>query len=138
MASDSGVTMDANTWAPSQKVFKAGGCLVGCAGTVGPNFVKFRRWVSRGMPGKGPKIVVNDGNGEPNIFEALVIDRRGRLLYFSADCVAIPIDRDYHAIGAGAQAALGAMFCGADPLRAIQAALAHDCDTRGDPQVLTL
>ena len=138
MAADSGIAVDPNTWIPSTKIFRVAGHLVGFCGTVGGNWKAFLAWVEKGMPMRRPKIVIKDESGELNDFVALVLSPDRDLWYFHTDCTAIPVERDYHAIGTGAQAALGAMFRKATPRQAIEAAKAHDCSTRGDIQVLTL
>ena len=133
MASDSRVHFEHNnTWFPSQKIHVVRGALVGCAGRS-IDCAQFIEWYAKGAnPKKRPEL-----GDEDNALIALVLSHAGLFLY-EEDCTPSRIDRDFHAIGTGALAALVAMDGGKAPKRAIELACKYDPNCGGPVQVLTL
>lgn len=121
MAGDS-LTSGSNTilrFAP--KVLKApDGRIFGCCGLV-TDCLKFQAWMLNG--GDQPELTDD--------FDALILNTDGTVDW---------IDKNYtpvrymvpHAIGSGSEYALGAMFMGADPAKAVEIAMIRDLSTGGD------
>lgn len=102
--------------------------IVGVAALQGPFF----HWFITGEGGDNPT-VPNDGD----VAATGLIFRPGGLVevYECGGHYAFTPD-PYMAIGSGRDAALGAMFAGADPETAVRAAIAHDHGTGGEVVVL--
>lgn len=95
----------------------------------------FLKWVKADFnPRKKPNIVIKTEDDE---FEAIVVDRKGNIIYYNERLEALPIQARYHAIGSGEDFAKGAMEVGADAKRAVQAAAKLDTGTGGRIRVLT-
>lgn len=106
------------------------GTMCGAAGgaTYGE---AFKRWVLNGERRKPPKATQGDG-----WFDRGAIFRPdGKIVVFEPDG-AFEVEAAYYALGSGKEAALGAMFAGADAVTAVRAAIEHDPHTGGDVTVL--
>ena len=81
--------------------------------------IEFLEWCKRGkgMRGKPRDLSVE--------FTGLILDGSG-IYEYKSPLVPIRIDGEFWAIGSGAQAALGAMRMGADPVEAVEIACAID------------
>lgn len=130
MASDTRVS-GGPTHFPSRKVFEVAGMLVGMAGrNVDCN--AFLSWMQEGSaPDKRPTLADSEE------FEAIVLSHEG-LFYYEGDCVPLKIERDFHAIGTGAQAAIASLMCGKTPRRAVEIACAIDVFSGKPVEVYTL
>ena len=116
---------------PSKKIYVSDHGLVGAAGSS-IDCSKFLEWVGRGMDKESiPSLDAEDG------FQALVM-RHDALFFFEKDCFPLKIERDFHAIGSGGDAALAAMFCGKTPKRAVEIAAKVNNLTGGPITVLVL
>ena len=114
-----------------KKIFATDHGLVGAAGSS-IDCSKFLQWVERGMDEESrPSIDGEDG------FQAIVL-RHGAIFMFERDCFPMRIERDFHAIGSGGDAALAAMFCGKTPKRAVEIASKCNNQTGGPITVLKL
>lgn len=120
MACDS-MTSTVDAWWPSTKVYRVDGALIGGAGEAS-SIRSFVAWYADGQRLPKPKL----GN-----FCALVLNADG-LFYWASDLVAEPIERGFHAIGSGGNAALGAMLAGANVQKAVQIACQVDTSSGGD------
>jgi ATP-dependent protease HslVU (ClpYQ) peptidase subunit len=130
MAADTQVNFGSSTF-PSKKIYSFGGRLAGAAGTS-IDCSLFMQWVAGGLdPEARPEM--EDGDE----FQALVLSHDG-LFFFEADCCPVRIERDFHAIGTGGDAALAAFFCGKTPRRAVEIAAKIDSGTGGPVTVLKL
>jgi hypothetical protein len=93
--------------------------------------LKFLEWFNEGA----------DLNATPdyeeNTFDALELNHSG-LYAWDRGLRRVPVLNPYYAIGSGAQAALGALFMGATPVQAIEAASQIDLFTSGPVQQLNL
>ena len=92
--------------------------LVGYAGCMDSG-IDFLEWCKRGKGSKGKP------GGLSEEFTGLLLDENG-IYEYKGPLVPIRIEGDVWAIGSGAQAALGAMYMGADPEEAVQIACAID------------
>jgi ATP-dependent protease HslVU (ClpYQ) peptidase subunit len=132
MAADSRVSVGPVHF-PSTKIYRIGGLLVGGAG-LGVDIAAFLAWVENNpdfSPDSRPTM------SAPDNFEAMVLCDEG-IFVFEWDCVPCPVDREFHAIGTGAQAAIAAMMLRATPKRAIEIACRIDCNSGGPVAVLKL
>lgn len=111
------------------KIFRVRGSLLGIAGNV-EQALRFIDW--RRNSGAQPQFVE-----QPNI-EVIELTSDGKLFYWGAEMIGIPIEGSCYAIGSGASLALGAMEMGATPKQAIQIAAKWDATTGSDVQTLTL
>ena len=121
MACDS-MTSTADAWWPSTKVYRAGNALIGGAGEAAA-VRQFVSWYADGQRLPKPKI--------PDTFCALVLTPEG-LSYWASNLVPEPIERGFHAIGSGGNAALGAMLAGANVKRAVEIATMVDTGSGGE------
>lgn len=96
---------------------------------AGPTYLKseFEGWVRSGCSASSVPPIIMDNQHE---FSAILVAPWGAAFEFGHGYL-IPIDADYHAIGSGAQFAMGAMAFGASAEDAIQCAMAHDKATGG-------
>lgn len=130
MAADTQVNFGSSTF-PSKKIFSFGATLAGAAG-ASIDCSAFMAWVESGMdPDARPEM--DDGDE----FQALVLTHEG-LFFFEGDCCPLKIERDYHAIGTGGEAALAALMCNKTPRRAVEIAAKIDSGTGGPVTVLKL
>lgn len=108
------------------------GLLAGAAGTAGYNG-SFLAWAVDGRLRAEPPPVAKEDND--NYDTGLIFHPDGLVELFepSGRFEARPA---YFAIGSGRDAALGAMFSGADAVTAVKAAIAHDAWTSGGITVL--
>ena len=72
--------------------------------------------------------IVGQGGGRQG---ALVLSREG-LFYWASNLVPEPIERGFHAIGSGGNAALGALLAGAQVKRAVEIATEVDTSSGGE------
>jgi hypothetical protein len=121
MACDS-MTSTSDSWWPSTKVYRAGDALIGGAGEAA-SVRQFVTWYADGQRLPRPKIADN--------FCALVLSKDG-LSYWASNLVPEPIERGFHAIGSGGNAALGAMLAGANAKRAVEIACEVDTSSGGE------
>lgn len=121
MACDS-MTSTADSWWPSTKVHRAADALIGGAGEAA-SIRQFVTWYADGQRLPKPKIADN--------FCALVLNGEG-LFYWASNLVPEPIERGFHAIGSGGNAALGAMLAGANVKRAVEIATLVDASSGGE------
>lgn len=121
MACDS-MTSTADSWWPSTKVHRSGDALIGGAGEVA-SIRQFVKWYADGQRLPKPKISDN--------FCALVLNGEG-LFYWASNLVPEPIERGFHAIGSGGNAALGALLAGANVKRAVEIACLVDASSGGE------
>jgi hypothetical protein len=121
MACDS-MTSTADSWWPSTKVHRAGDALVGGAGEAAA-IRQFVAWYADGQRTPKPKL--------PDTFCCLVLSPDG-LCYWASNLVPEPIERGFHAIGSGGNAALGAMLAGANVKKAVEIATQIDTGSGGE------
>lgn len=131
MAADS-LAVDERTGvihAPTVKMWRVGGGLVGMAGNI-HQMEPFIYWLRDGAdPDDFP-------GGE---WDAIVVNPRGRIsLYTGYGREPVPAEVLYTAIGSGAPLALGALYAGADARTAVKAAIAHSTGSKGPVRVLRL
>lgn len=110
------------------KLFRVGGSIIGVAGNV-EQALRFVEW--RRTPESKPTFA------EASSIEVLELTADGRLLWWGAEMVGVPIENEFYAIGTGAMAAMGAMSMGASPKRAVAVAALWDAATGPDVQVMT-
>jgi ATP-dependent protease HslVU (ClpYQ) peptidase subunit len=130
MASDSRVTNEDGSFFLSRKVFQLpSGELAGLSGNI-VDGLKFLDWYANGL----------DEDEKPEFgaeaFCALLLDNCGRLTIWDADCIGLEVIGRFHAIGSGANAAMGAMLAGASPDEAV--AIASRIDSGTDANVVVL
>lgn len=121
MACDS-MTSTGDSWWPSTKVHRVADALIGGAGEAA-SIRQFASWYADGQRSPKPKIGDN--------FCALVLSREG-LFYWASNLVPEPIERGFHAIGSGGNAALGALLAGAQVKRAVEIATEVDTSSGGE------
>jgi hypothetical protein len=121
MACDS-MTSTADAWWPSTKVHRAGNALIGGAGESAA-IRQFVAWYADGLRLPKPKL--------PDTFCCLVLNPDG-LFYWASNLIPEPIERGFHAIGSGGNAALGAMLAGANVKRAVEIATQVDTGSGGE------
>lgn len=120
MASDSLINDGNNLCDTHQKIWRIGDELIGLAGGLTHGLL-FIDWYTRGR----------DSDNKPQLddeFEALVLSKDGLFSYYNT-LVPVEINASYWAIGSGAPIAMGAMFMGASPASAVQAACMFDLYT---------
>jgi ATP-dependent protease HslVU (ClpYQ) peptidase subunit len=118
VAGDTLVVHDDRTVSTHRKVHVVRDMIVGYAGCLDSG-VRFLGWVKRGMGSRGKPNDLSDQ------FTGLILDEDG-IYEYRFQLVSICVEGDCWAIGSGAQAALGAMFMGADPEEAAEVACAID------------
>lgn len=121
MACDS-MTSTGDSWWPSTKVYRVPDALIGGAGEAAA-VRQFVSWYADGQRSPRPKIA--------DTFCALVLTKEG-LFYWASNLVPEPIERGFHAIGSGGNAALGALLAGAAVQKAVQIACEVDTSSGGE------
>jgi hypothetical protein len=125
MVSDSRIS-EGNAHFHSPKLFRSGDSILGLCGDW-EDALKFLEWFNEGA----------DLNAAPdyddNTFDALELNHEG-LYAWDKGLRRVPILNPYYAVGSGAQAALGALYMGATPAQAIEAASLIDLFTSGPLQ----
>jgi hypothetical protein len=121
MACDS-MTSTSDAWWPSTKVHRTSDALIGGAGESAA-IRQFVAWYSDGQRVPKPKL--------PDSFCVLVLTGEG-LFYWASNLVPEPIERGFHAIGSGGNAALGAMLAGANVKKAVEIATTVDPGSGGE------
>lgn len=121
MACDS-MTSTSDAWWPSTKVYRIPDALIGGAGDAA-SVRQFVSWYADGQ--RVPKPKLSDS------FCVLVLSKDG-LFYWASNLVPEPIERGFHAIGSGGNAALGAMLHGAGVLKAVEIACQVDSSSGGE------
>jgi hypothetical protein len=111
------------------KLFRVNGSIIGITGNV-EQALRFVEW--RRTPEGKPTF------NEASNIEVLELTADGRIIYWGAEMVGIPIENEFYALGTGAMAAMGAMSMGASPKRAVAVAALWDAATGPDVQVMTL
>jgi 20S proteasome alpha/beta subunit len=113
----------------STKLFRVNGSIIGIAGNA-EQALRFVEW--RRTPEQKPQF-----NSESSM-EALELYPDGRLVYWGAEMVGIPIEEDFYAIGSGSHLALGALTMGASLKEAIKVAAKWDNGTGTQIQTMSL
>ena len=126
MGSDSKVTCG-DVWFPATKIVRFKDELIGCAGEAHMEEA-WLNWYQNGRKGKAPS---DEGL-------AILILRKSGLIYVDTNSTEIVVARDFHAIGSGAPAALGAMLAGKTAEEAVAIAILVDPQSGGDIQVFNL
>jgi len=111
------------------KIAKFGGLLAGAGGSSAMCRMWFD-WLRGGLNGEPPKQIANEFD-----LDAFAVIPGGRLLYWDGQGM-LHCRAEMYAVGSGAKFALGAMHAGATPEEAVRAAMAFDCFTGGDIEVL--
>ncbi len=113
----------------STKIFSINGSLIGIAGNV-EQALRFVEW--RRTPEQKP--IFNDSSE----FQALELSPEGKLIWWGAELVGIPIEDDFYAIGSGSHLALGALSMGASLKQSILVAARWDVGTGTEIQTMAL
>jgi ATP-dependent protease HslVU (ClpYQ) peptidase subunit len=123
MAGDSRLT--GSSIANAVKVFKHKGRILGVSGTYG-EAMDFVRWWKAGCP-------VDDEHDPPNMqnVAALCLLPDGTILVYDQQATPYSVIDGFAAVGSGESAALGAMYAGADPIKAVKIAAKVDQNTGG-------
>jgi len=101
-----------------KKLERHGDIIISTAGTadIGTDFIE---WLK--------------GGDEPETLDdmdAIVLTPQGIFVY-AETIIPVQLEQDFYAIGSGAHAALGAMFCGKNPVEAVEIAAKIDPYTGG-------
>ena len=131
IASDSQVS-HGNKKFTAKKLFELAGEAVGMAGNM-DSCAKFIGWYSAGCDSES---VPEFDKDDDLYFEALVLDKSGRLMLWDTAMLPQEVLDDFYAIGSGSQAALGAMRAGATVERAI--AIASEIDLYTDCNIVAV
>lgn len=115
MVSDSRVSGNNNIVYEAPKLFKKGSAIIGCAGD-NDSIEYFIKWYGS----KKRKPLFKDGS-----FDALVLEPDG-LFTYDETCSRDLVLGNFHAIGSGGHAALGALYMGADLETAVKIACKVD------------
>lgn len=133
MAGDSRANLEYNfTHFPAKKVEKIGDVLVGASGRA-IDCTAFMTWIWNGPDPENKPLLDSEDNG----FQGLMLSHDG-IFYFERDLCAMRVDRDFHAIGTGSQAALAALMLGKPPRRAVEIAAKIDSNTGAPFTVISL
>jgi hypothetical protein len=116
------MTSTSDAWWPSTKVHRTPDALIGGAGESAA-IRQFVAWYADGQRVPKPKL--------PDSFCVLVLTAEG-LFYWASNLVPEPIERGFHAIGSGGNAALGAMLAGANVKKAVEIATTVDPGSGGE------
>jgi len=114
-------------WFPTEKVFRVGDELVGCAGDV-KHWRDFLRWYQGGKKGARPK------GAE---YTALILRKDG-LWQFDSNGLEMRIERGFHAIGSGEKAAIAVMLAGHSTREAVEIACQVDAESGGEVRAYKL
>ena len=125
LASDSRTTYGGQ-WFPCTKVVKIEDYMIAFAGSSG-DIEQVTQWLRDGRAGKKPKNLECD---------ALIV-RNGCLFLLDGNLIETLIERGFHALGSGGDAALGAMMAGASVERAVEIACLVDAYSALPLQCLT-
>ncbi len=126
MCSDSLVTQNDLKLGTVKKLFKVGQYTIGVAGTY-QHAVAFVQWFADGRPEKRP-----DFDGDKPNFDALVYDSTVDLVFYYQDgFTGDLIHSDCHAIGSGAELAIGAMEAGATAYEAVKITIKRSSNCGG-------
>ena len=126
MVSDSKATDGVVKW-PCKKIERIGDSLFGFAGEV-TDIEKMTRWFRGGQKGKRPRT---------KDFVGLELTAEGVFIWDDAPCSYRP-DREFHAIGSGQMAALGALLAGKSAVEAVEIAVQIDHCSEPPVQVVRL
>lgn len=126
MVADSRCTIG-GSWVPSTKVERFQAELIGCAGSE-PDIQRWRKWYLAGKRGARPKC---------EDFNAIILRADGVYIAWDGGHEML-IERGYHAIGSGSDAAQGALMAGADAKGAVEIACFIDAGSGGDIRVFNL
>ena len=111
------------------KLFRINGSIIGVSG-IYEQALRFVEW--RRTPDAKPAFA------DASNFCALELTADGRILYWGAEMIAIPVEEEYYAIGSGCPYALGAMARGASLKEAVKIAGRWDEATGSEIQTMTL
>jgi hypothetical protein len=112
LAADSVVVEDGMAYGLMRKIIRSDtGCLAGGSGDVS-SLYPFLEWVRKGMKARGKPTI-----GE---LDGIVIKPNGEILFFENGLVPFKVSSKSHAIGSGAQMAIGAMMHGATAIQAVK------------------
>lgn len=116
------------------KVFKNDqGWLYGACGDSGP-MEDFYRFMAGVVNSIDPKRIPRSG-----IYEAIIVSPTSDVFVVEKGFIEkYPLDTEYLAIGSGRKVAYGALYMGATPAQAVQAAITHDNCTGGSVNVVLL
>jgi ATP-dependent protease HslVU (ClpYQ) peptidase subunit len=123
MVCDSKATLD-GLWFPITKVYQIEGELIGFAG-LATEGTQWLDWYANGQRGRMPSI----NNVTPMILSengVSVVESSGRF---------VRVERGFHAIGSGGNAALGAFMAGVDAKKAVEIACQIDAGSGGQIHV---
>lgn len=138
MAGDMAVTADSDYVFNVKKIAKIKGYLIGACGDLDLVYWFTKNFQPEIITEKlrvTPPSPITDKDG----FEGMIVSPRGTIYLYTDKCMAIPIkDFGYFSIGSGSPLALGAMFCGANAVEAVRAAIKHDKSTGGRIQSVKL
>ena len=112
---------------PATKIFKIRGDILGAAG-IGGDCEAFMDWYRK-------QTAIPSLNREE--FEAMVLTKQG-IFFFDYTCVGFKVEREFHAVGAGALGALVAMRKGATPKEAIELVAEFSIDTGPETDTIEL
>lgn len=118
----------------SHKIELIEGYLVGCAGDASSGKL-FKSWFVDRFLRDVPEKAAFAHDSEIN---ALTIAPDGRVTCWDIQLEPIRLKAQFHAIGSGADVALGAMAMGANARQAVEIAMRFDAHTRGKIDVLRL
>lgn len=130
LASDTLVS-DGNCYvADTNKIYRVRGHLVGGCGSLGA-VLRFCEWFKAGAD-EGNRPRVDDD------FDTITIAPNGRVTWYSHELIPTEFRAPFHAVGSGAQVALGALHMGASAKQAVQVAMRVDKHSGGSVRTLRL
>lgn len=133
MAGDSRANLEYNfTHFPAKKVEKIGDVLVGASGRA-IDCTAFMTWIRHGADQDNKPPIDAEDVG----FQGMILSHDG-IDYYENDLCPLRVDRDFHAIGTGSQAALAALMLGKPPKRAVEIAARIDSNTGAPFTVISL
>jgi ATP-dependent protease HslVU (ClpYQ) peptidase subunit len=135
MVADSKVSIGSGLSYPAIKIIKINGFLAGACGDGG-DCSRFLEWAKEEFkPKSKPKFNFVQGD---NQIDCLVVKKDGIYFYAPSYPDLEKIEAEFYAIGSGSKAARAAMIMGADPIKAVEVAIAVD-DYSGLPlQILEI
>lgn len=134
MAADTMVNSGGVILGSNRKIVRnKAGELAGGAGAASV-IESFLRWFMDGEK----KAIWPELTSGPNFTDVVLVVREDGALEVYDGFGMHPITAPYYALGSGEDVAFGALFMGATPFDAVRAAMAHDCRTGGQVDVLIL
>lgn len=135
MACDSQIT-SGGVKSRGRKIYTAKGALIGFAGNVEMGAL-FVQWY-RGNRSEPPPMWDSMWDSEHDDFSAIVLLPSGKILEYGTKLVAMQVEEKFHAIGGGADMAIGAMEAGVSPIKAVQICCRRSDGTSGRVRYKTL